>query len=60
MVELTKLLSRVEEALKNARAAQDVSLQANEDLGREVAKKDTDIKKARTDLTSFRDRIFIE
>ena len=43
--ELTKHLSRVEEALKKTRAEGDASLQANEEIGHEVVKKGTEIKK---------------
>ena len=48
--ELTKLLSWVEEAIKKARPERDMSLRANDKLGQVVAKKDTALKKVRTEL----------
>ena len=49
-MELTKRLSRAEEALQKAREERDESLRANDELGRAVATKDTEIKKVWTDL----------
>ena len=50
MAELTKRLSRAEEALKKTRVARDASLRANEELGQAMVKKDAEIKKIRMEL----------
>ena len=43
--ELTKRLSRAEDALKRIRAERDASLHANEEMGQAMVKKDAEIKK---------------
>ena len=50
-------VSRVEEALKKARAERDTSLQTNKELGQATVKKDTEIKKIRTELTRAKDYV---
>ena len=51
MEELSKHLKWAEEALKKTRVEPDVSLQANEEMGREVVKKETEIKWVCRELT---------